>query len=99
MIAEYNTKSFVFGIPGLVLQTVGWFIRDAEGFTTPLGFIIAVCGTGLLLVGFMFYAKAKGRHPAWCLVGFLSLIGLLVLACLKDKSVPQASEKTGGVNT
>ena len=99
MIAQYNTKSFVLGIPGLVLQTAGWFIRDAEGFMTPVGFTIALCGTGLLLVGFMFYAKAKGRHPAWCLMGLLSLIGLIVLACLKDKSVQQAAETTGGNNS
>jgi hypothetical protein len=99
MIAEYNTKSFVFGIPGLVLQTVGYFIRDAEGVMTPLGFIIAICGTVLLLVGFIFYAKAKGRHPAWCMFGLLSIIGLIVLACLKDKSISQGSEKNGSVNT
>jgi hypothetical protein len=99
MIAEYNTKSFVFGIPGIVLQTGGFFIHNAEGVMTPMGFIIALCGTMLLLVGFIFYAKAKGRNPAWCLFGLLSIIGLIVLACLKDKSVPQASEKNGSVNT
>ena len=99
MIAEYNTKSFIFGIPGLILQTAGWFVRDAEGFVTPLGSVIALCGTGLLLVGFIFYAKAKGRHPAWCLVGFLSLIGLIILACLKDKTIPMTSEKNQSINT
>jgi hypothetical protein len=99
MIAEYNTKSFIFGVPGLVLQTGGLFIRNAEGVMTPLGFIIAICGNVLLLVGFIFYAKAKGRHPAWCLLGFLSLIGLIILACLKDKSGPTASEKNADVNT
>ncbi len=99
MIAEYNTKSFVYGIPGIILQTVGLFIRDSEGLMTPLGSIIVLCGTGLLLVGFIYYAKAKGRHPAWCLFGFLSLIGLIVLACLKDKSISIDSKKDESVNS
>ncbi len=98
MIAKYNSISFVFGIPGLILQTAGWFIRDPEGFLTPLGSILAYGGTGLLLVGFLFYAKAKGRHPAWCLMGLLSLIGLIILACLKDKKIPMVSEKNESVN-
>ncbi len=98
MIAEYNKKSFIFGIPGVVLQIAGNFMRTPERMITPLGAILVLGGTVLLLIGLMFYAKAKGRHPAWCLFAFLSIIGLIVLACLKDKSVPQASETTGGVN-
>ncbi len=45
---------------------------------------ITLLGTILLIVGFAYYAMAKGRNPAWCLMAFLSLIGLIVLACLPD---------------
>ena len=85
-----NQKSFIFGIPGVIMQVVGNFMRNPEGAVTGLGLLISLCGTAFLMVGLVFYAKAKGRHPAWCLFAFLSLIGLLVLALLKDHS--QASE-------
>jgi hypothetical protein len=93
MIKEYNRRSFYFGIPGIILQIAGQLMRDSIGEPTAIGAIISLIGTALLLIGFSYYAKAKGRHPAWCLMAFLSIIGLIVLACLKDKS---ATENTGG---
>lgn len=90
MIQEYNKKSFVFGIPGVILQIAGNFMRNPEGLITITGSLILLCGTILLMAGLAFYAKAKGRHPAWCLFAFLSIIGLIVLALLKDHS--QTSE-------
>jgi uncharacterized membrane protein len=86
MIKEYNRKSFYFGIPGIILQIAGQLMRDSTGGITSLGLVISLAGTALLITGLVFYAKAKGRHPAWCLMAFLSIIGLIVLACLKDKS-------------
>lgn len=80
MDAALNRKSLLYGVPGLLLQTAGLFVK------TPIGAAAQLVGTVLLLVGLAFYAKAKGRHPAWCLMAFLSLIGLIVLACLKDKA-------------
>ncbi len=47
-------------------------------------------GTIALLIGLAYYARAKGRSSWWCLFAFLSIIGLLVLACLKDHT---SSEK------
>ncbi len=75
MIKEYNNISLTWGIPGIALQIAGNVIGQ------PL---ILVLGTVLLMIGLAYYAKAKGRSPAWCLMGFLSIIGLIVLACLKD---------------
>jgi hypothetical protein len=49
-----------------------------------LGRLLMVLGTVTLLVGLAYYAKAKGCSAWWCLFAFLSIIGLLVLACLKD---------------
>ena len=92
MIKEYNRKSFYFGVPGIILQIAGNLMRDSIGEPTATGVLISLVGTALLITGFVFYAKAKGRHPAWCLVAFLSLIGLIILACLKDKSVTENVE-------
>ena len=46
------------------------------------------------------YAEAKGRNPAWGLLGLFGLIGLGVLACLKDKApevLDKDSERTKAV--
>ena len=51
-----------------------------------IGSFVALGGSLLLIIGLGFYAKAKGRHPAWGLMGLLSLIGVLVLACLTDRT-------------
>jgi hypothetical protein len=86
MIAQYNRRSFVFGIPGFVLQVAGTFQRTPDGLMTLPGAGLTLLGTGLLLVGLAYCAKAKGQHPAWCLLAFLSIIGLIALAILKDKA-------------
>lgn len=85
MIKRYNNLSLALGIPGIVLQVAGRIMMESPDKLT-MGALTLFAGTGLLLAGFAYYAKAKGRHPAWCLMAFLSLIGLIVLACLKDRS-------------
>ena len=84
MIAKFNNISLAIGIPGFILQTVGAGIRVAG--VLDFWFLVYLLGTILLLAGLAYYAKAKGRSPAWCLFAFLSFIGLIVLFCLKDKA-------------
>lgn len=93
MIAEYNNKSLLFGIPGILLQ-IGGRVAQEMGGTEAMaaaGLAAALLGTVLLMVGLAYYAKAKGRHPAWCLMAFLSIIGLIVLAVLKDQSAEESA--------
>jgi hypothetical protein len=85
MIKRYKNLGFVFGVPGLVLQVVGNLMLSAQP-RSGLGFVVGLGGTVLLLTGFSYYAKAKGRHPAWCLMAFLSCFGPIIWAFLKDKS-------------
>jgi uncharacterized membrane protein YjjP (DUF1212 family) len=87
MIARYNRWSFVFGAPGIILQIAGTFIG-------PWGpaYSSILLGTVLLMIGLGYYAKAKGQSFAWCAAGFLSVLGLLLLLLLEDKS-----ESTQGV--
>jgi hypothetical protein len=62
-----------------------------------IGALVLLGGTGLMLVGFAYYAMAKGRSPAWCLLAFLSCIGLIILAFLPEESgahTAPRSEKT-----
>ena len=84
MIQRYNRLSFVFGIPGIVLQ-MGGVAFETERLPYLRG-AAALAGTLLLIVGLALYAQAKGRHPAWGVFGLAGILGLLVLACLKDRT-------------
>lgn len=68
MIAKYNSKSFLYGVPGILLQIGGNIAAQfaADPTVSGIGTAASILGTILLLVGLAFYAKAKGRNPAWC---------------------------------
>ncbi len=94
MIKRYNTRSFIFGVPGLLLQIPGDVMvqmannPEVVGEHSPILLVGVVCsltGTALLLIGLAYYAKSRGRHPAWCLLAFLSCVGVVCLAFLSDK--------------
>ena len=85
MIARYNNLSFVFALPGFALQIIGRMWLDSPE-KSQFGLIMMLVGTGLVLLGFANYAKSRGRHPAWCLAAFLSVIGLVILAMLEDRT-------------
>lgn len=98
MIAKYNRKSLMLGIPGLVLQIGCIFISNlivAKAKSTgdvPSAAMIGACSLGsiigsiLLIVGLCYYAKAKGYSAVLGLLGLLSCLGLLILAVLPDKT-------------
>jgi len=77
MIKKYNNISLALGVPGLIIQIYGGINH------VP---IISFVGGVLLIVGLAYYAKSKNRHPAWGLLGLLSIIGVIILALLPDKS-------------
>ena len=81
MIKRYNDISLALGTPGIILQIVGIF-NQASLF----GSLALLAGTGLLIAGLAYYAIAKGRSGWWGLCGFLSWIGLVILALLKDRT-------------
>ena len=69
----------MLGVPGLIFQVIGMTIEGT------LGQLASLAGTILLIVGLGFYARGKGYHPALGLLGFLSIIGLLILGFIEDK--------------
>jgi len=107
MIAKYSRRSFYWGIPGAWLYLGGTMALVAEsgGIGNMVsreemlaGRFVLLVGTILIMIGLYCYAKAKGRTGVWGLFGLLGLIGFLgliigvvVLACLKDIS-PKAAE-------
>lgn len=80
MIPRYNRTSLWWGIPGLLLGWAGMIVLGTAGV------LMILLGRILLIVGLAYYAKAKARHAAWCLMGFAGLIGLIVLLLLEDRA-------------
>ncbi len=78
-----NKKSFAFGVPGLVLQVAGNVLSRGTG--TDAGTLVSVAGTALLMIGLSYYARSRGQHPSYGLLGLLSCLGLLLLAVLPRK--------------
>ena len=98
MIARYNNLSLLLGVPGLILQIAGNVMRlpsegapAAAGHRGRLGGLLLLAGTVMLFFGLAYYAKAKGRSPAWCLMALLSLVGIIVLACLSDEGAQRVN--------
>ena len=86
MIKKYNNYSLLFGVPGLIVQTYSTVINSN---------LLFLAGTLLIITGLFFYTKAKARHPLFCLFGFFSIIGWLILAALPDKSGSEELKEKG----
>ena len=89
MIRDYVRDNFhQCVIWGIILQCLGGLVPLAAGrpFLAWLGWLMLVTGTLLLVIGFGYYAKAKGRSPAWSLLALASIIGWMALLFLTAKS-------------
>ena len=82
MDSRLNSISLRWGVPGVILQLFGGLFFGSS----LVGALVRLVGTIMLLIGLGYYAKAKGRSPLWGLMGFLSLLGILILALLPDKN-------------
>jgi len=88
MVAEWFEKRFFRCIFwGVVLNFGGGMLSACRlyPFLVILGGVMVAAGIGLLTIGLAFYARSKGRHPAWCLLGILSVLGLLIIVLLPTK--------------
>lgn len=85
MIAHYNNLSLALGVPGLILQIAGGAAR-VNPSTETAGTALVVFGALCLVAGLSMYAVAKGRSPAWGVLGFFSLLGLIGLGLLEDRA-------------
>jgi len=87
-VADYIRRNFYWCIFwGFVLQFVGGCVTVMSHSLpiTGLGWSIYLVGTVLLVIGFGFYVRSKGRSPAWSLLALISIIGWVILVILKDK--------------
>jgi len=88
MTAEYNRRINIGAGIGLLLQLAGRALL--HGLAGPsiavLGWPIALVGVGVVVWGCANLAKSKGYGWPLGFLGLLSLIGLLILTLMPDKS-------------
>lgn len=99
MIEKHNRTSLRWGIPGIILGNGGpmmFMIWENEALFW-LGSVCALGGVAMLFVGFVYYLKAKQQHPAWALTAFLSWIGIVWMALLKDRHLQSQQRVAKGL--
>ncbi len=82
MIRDYAKYTNQFVLLGVVLQLAGRLLWSG----TAYGETACFCGSVSFIIGCYYYAKGKGRSGYWCLLGLLSIVGLVILVCLPDLS-------------
>ncbi len=93
MDQQLNRRSLLIGSSGLVLQVTGALGNAASQGQPVMGIVFTILlgvGTLLLMWGLALYATAKGHSSLWCLLGFLSIVGLIGLALLPDRAVDRS---------
>ena len=80
-------KGSLFGLAGFALELLGAVAQipyQGIGFGSPVGLAATITGAAFLVVGVYYLARSKGRHPAWAILGLLSLVGWILVAFLED---------------
>ena len=86
MLPEYKTKTNIGAGLGIIGQIVGRALLNSSSQGLAMaGLVVALAAFALFIWGCMQYAKAKGQSGWFGLLGFLSIIGLLVLFFLPDR--------------
>jgi len=72
---------------GIILNLGGAMLAVLQHFPfiKALGWVMLLVGFGLMMIGLAFYVRSKGRNPAWCILGILSILGLLIIVLLPAK--------------
>lgn len=83
MLPNYKRKANNCIGTALVLS-VGGVVLTMTKFA-PMGPVVAISALPIFVLGCCAYAKAKGYHWIWGLLGLTSLPGLLVLMLIKDR--------------
>jgi len=86
LVAEYYRRRAIAGIViGLGCLFFFNVILPYSPSTEGIATFFSVVGTGIYIWGLYNFAKSKGYHGAWCLLGLLSILGLIILACMPDR--------------
>ena len=92
MLAEYKKKTNIgIGFAIIIWVVLGFLAVFVSGTSEEAG--SALEGISILpmfpfIYGLCCYAKGKGYHGAWGLLGLLTIIGLIILVTFPDKHKP-----------
>lgn len=86
MIAAYKRKANIAALVFVAAIAASlWWSSGANIWESgPLGVALGVTWLCAFFYAFYAYIMAKGRNPAWVLMLFLNVIGLIVILLLKD---------------
>lgn len=95
MIQHYNRASIICGLSGFILYfalpglfgPLKWFAGDL------FAIIILIASPILMFLGVFYYVKAKGHSGLWALWILAGVIGIIVMACLVDKTKAAAPDR------
>lgn len=94
-ISKLNLLSFALAIPGMVLHGFALQMGTQLGTSPPpIAGALQLLGIALVIAGFCFYARMKGRSGALGLLGLLSCLGLIILHFL-SKTCQNCSSSAG----
>jgi hypothetical protein len=103
MTTAQKSKSLAFGVPGLFFQIgcmtlIHFLFPNTGGHSeAPTDWVYLSLSAGVLLgvifliVGLSRYATAKGYGPEYGFLGLLSILGVLILVALPDKTKGQSN--------
>jgi hypothetical protein len=100
MDKRLKNRSFLWGVPGILLFVFGWFllVNDFAEWHTGSSIIqtnwhgwlkwpMVLLGSALVAAGMLYHLKGRHRHWAWVFLVLLGLPGLIVLLCLSDREL------------
>ena len=79
MLPEEKRKTNMGVGMGILLQLVAGTLK------APLAPFVVLLGLACFIWGCSRYMRGKGHHPAWGLLGLLSIIGLVILIFFPDR--------------
>jgi hypothetical protein len=93
MTTGQKSKCLAFGIPGLILQ-IGCLTSNHILVTKASEYrewimllsVGSLVGVLLLILSLRHFAKSKGYGPEWGLLGIFSILGILIVFALPDKT-------------
>ncbi len=99
MLPEYKKKTFIgIGLAILITIVIGFMLAVSQfiskgAYSAPK--VIYIIPGFPAIYGLCCYAKGKGYHWAWGLLGLLNIIGLIILISFPDryKSIREAQQQ------
>ena len=86
MLKEYQSKTNLGVGIGILAQAIAKFALIPKGGAMEVvGWVVLLGGLAVFIWGCCAYMKGKGYHPAFGVLGILSLLGLIVMIVFPDK--------------